>query len=582
MATLKNKVIFLRGSKEDYESLETKDKDTLYFIIGEDDLNEIYLGDELFATMDFKDLKNAPYIPTEEAIQIILEKIENKQDKLTDEDKIAIASLVDLSAYIKTTDADNKYQLRGNYLTSKDIENKVDKISGKGLSTKDFTLDYENAVKDLIAGKYDNKINVNELNSYLNKIEYPIETIIHDGPCLINPDTGELYHEGDSLGTEYISDFIKVTRPLYVTGYTTYTSYIAIALYDENKNYLKDKSYKGDLNLKQDLCVKNVIITPEDCSYIKVASRYTNNSDYRVAEIRDYSLFYDKIKNLGFQIELTEEDKKNIANLADVPVKAIAVNGEAQVPDENGQVDLIIGSILEQGNGIVINENIISINEEVVAKKDEIPVIYDWAKQENKPVYTANEVGALPDTTVIPNVPTNVSAFVNDANYLTEHQSLEGYAKESWVENKNYATKEDLANLKHFKVVAELPDPENGETPDATLIYLVSNGTTEEGNIYNEYIWAEKDGGHVWEFLGSNSVDLSGYVKEKDFATINNEKITQGGNIEIQSAPPIYIGGTAEEATASGAMLWYDESDTGFVIEYPDGDNLKYGTEVSE
>lgn len=32
---------------------------------------------------------------------------------------------------------------------------------------------------------------------------------------------------------------------------------------------------------------------------------------------------------------------------------------------------------------------------------------------------TAEDVGALPSTTVIPNVPTNVSAFTNDAGYLT-------------------------------------------------------------------------------------------------------------------------------------------------------------------
>lgn len=40
---------------------------------------------------------------------------------------------------------------------------------------------------------------------------------------------------------------------------------------------------------------------------------------------------------------------------------------------------------------------------------------------------TAGDVGALPDTTKIPTVPTKVSAFTNDAGYLTEVP--EGYAK---------------------------------------------------------------------------------------------------------------------------------------------------------
>ena len=42
-----------------------------------------------------------------------------------------------------------------------------------------------------------------------------------------------------------------------------------------------------------------------------------------------------------------------------------------------------------------------------------------WAKNTLKPTYTANEVGALPNTIVIPTVPTNISAFTNDAGYLT-------------------------------------------------------------------------------------------------------------------------------------------------------------------
>ena len=53
---------------------------------------------------------------------------------------------------------------------------------------------------------------------------------------------------------------------------------------------------------------------------------------------------------------------------------------------------------------------------------------------------TAEDVGALSDSTVIPTVPTNVSAFANDVGYLTQHQSLDGYATESWVEGKGYVT----------------------------------------------------------------------------------------------------------------------------------------------
>ena len=47
---------------------------------------------------------------------------------------------------------------------------------------------------------------------------------------------------------------------------------------------------------------------------------------------------------------------------------------------------------------------------------------------------TVDSIGAMPNTTAIPTVPTNVSAFTNDAGYLTEHQSLNGYATETYVD----------------------------------------------------------------------------------------------------------------------------------------------------
>ena len=61
------------------------------------------------------------------------------------------------------------------------------------------------------------------------------------------------------------------------------------------------------------------------------------------------------------------------------------------------------------------------------------PTVPAWAKAATKPSYTASEVGALPADTVIPTVPTNVSAFTNDAGYLTEHQSLDGFATETYA-----------------------------------------------------------------------------------------------------------------------------------------------------
>lgn len=58
---------------------------------------------------------------------------------------------------------------------------------------------------------------------------------------------------------------------------------------------------------------------------------------------------------------------------------------------------------------------------------------------------TPADIGALPDTTEIPVVPTNVSAFDNDAGYLTQHQSLTDYPKKT--ELANVATSGDYTDL---------------------------------------------------------------------------------------------------------------------------------------
>lgn len=63
-------------------------------------------------------------------------------------------------------------------------------------------------------------------------------------------------------------------------------------------------------------------------------------------------------------------------------------------------------------------EDYLANNPIEIDEKD--PTVPAWAKQPTKPEYTAAEVGALPSDTVIPTVPTKVSAFANDSGYQTE------------------------------------------------------------------------------------------------------------------------------------------------------------------
>ena len=54
-------------------------------------------------------------------------------------------------------------------------------------------------------------------------------------------------------------------------------------------------------------------------------------------------------------------------------------------------------------------------------------------------VYTQTDTGVINISTLLPTVPTNVSAFTNDAGYITS-SALNGYATESWVGQQGYIT----------------------------------------------------------------------------------------------------------------------------------------------
>lgn len=68
---------------------------------------------------------------------------------------------------------------------------------------------------------------------------------------------------------------------------------------------------------------------------------------------------------------------------------------------------------------------------------------------------TAEDVGALPDTTVIPSVPDKVSAFENDAGYLTEHQDLGNYALKSEIPDTTAFITRAVQDLENYYLKSE-------------------------------------------------------------------------------------------------------------------------------
>lgn len=88
------------------------------------------------------------------------------------------------------------------------------------------------------------------------------------------------------------------------------------------------------------------------------------------------------------------------------------------------------------------------------------PTVPQWAKQPDKPNYTAKEVGALPDTTIIPEIP---EYTVIDANYVhtdnnfsnEEKNKLEGLSNYDDTDIRNDFVEADKAVLESAKQYAD-------------------------------------------------------------------------------------------------------------------------------
>lgn len=170
-------------------------------------------------------------------------------------------------------------------------------------------------------------------------------------------------------------------------------------------------------------------------------------------------------------------------------------------------------------------------------KTETDPTVPAWAKAETKPSYTAAEVGALPDTTVIPTVPTNVSAFTNDVGYLTEHQSLEGLATEAYVQAQ----------------IATIPTPDVsgqiGEHNVSTLAHndirlLIEGLTTRLNTLANsddttldqmaELVKYIKDNRELIEGVTTNKVNVSDIINDLT-TNVTNKPLSAAQGVALKA-----------------------------------------------
>ena len=218
-------------------------------------------------------------------------------------------------------------------------------------------------------------------------------------------------------------------------------------------------------------------------------SAFTNDAGY-LTEHQSLNDYYTKTESDGkyaTQVVVNEEIAARINDVREVKATLESKADKSEIPSLNGYAtEQWVG---QQGY-LTEHQPLKTINGETIVGNGNIEIS---SGEETDPVWTAEKVNYYTKTEVnssletkankseIPTVPTNVSAFTNDAGYLTEHQSLDnyytktevnssleskadkteipslnGYATEQWVGDKGYITEEtDPTVPSHVKAIAE-------------------------------------------------------------------------------------------------------------------------------
>lgn len=142
---------------------------------------------------------------------------------------------------------------------------------------------------------------------------------------------------------------------------------------------------------------------------------------------------------------------------------------------------------------------------------------------------TPADIGALPDTTEIPIVPTNIGAFENDVGYLTQHQSLTDYPKKT--ELANVATSGDYTDLINTPTI---PSTEGlaTETYVQNKIAEVVNSAPGTLDTLNELAQAL---GNDPNFAATMATELGKKANTANLATV----ATSGSYNDLSNTPTI-------------------------------------------
>lgn len=400
---------------------------------------------------------------------------------------------------------------------------KVDKVTGKGLSTNDFTNEYKSKLDGIESGAQKNTVTGIKGNS---------ESAYRTGNVNLTPaNIGALEPSGDASNTK-VSFTQSSGRANLTSGETLKTSFGKLSKWYAD---LKAVAFSGSYN---DLSNK--------------PTAFKNPQSLTIQQNGGSQTEYDGSTALTVNITKTGIGLGNVENKSSATIRSELTSSNVitalgYTPISKNATQLTNQNLdAYYGTGYMGNMYYAGGSNSVTGKPSGVDNFWMWVVRTGDGVFsqlltdknsnlwvryhTANSWSAWKQ---VVSSGMNISMLNNDKGYQTEQQ----------VEDKiNEIVSDEIGQITtfSFQIVDALPS-----TGTSNHIYLVPiSGTKESDNYYEEYCYIN----NKWELIGTTQVDLTPYAKKTDIPTA----------LKNPNAMTLQINGTSQGTYDGSATKTYN------------------------
>lgn len=261
-----------------------------------------------------------------------------------------------------------------------------------------------------------------------------------------------------------------------------------------------------------------------DANYVHTDNNYTDTDKSKLNSALPNTTKYGSTIDLSmnsttYVLTLSLKDQYGTVlntKTVDLPIESVVVNGRYDAVNKKIVLTLQSGSTIDVPVGDLIaglQTEITSVNMLDADLVDDTNSTHKFVTAQEKTTWNkksdfSGSYNDLTDKPAIPVVPSNVSAFNNDAGYITKTvNDLVNYYLKSEV-----YTKAEVANLIaaiqqfHYEIYASISAV---ASPAGNVLYLI--GPTGTGSDkYEEYVY-DSTKQEPWVKIGDTSIDLSDY-----------------------------------------------------------------------